>query len=77
MDFDLWVFVIERIFFHSECYFSIQSILEKRIFPHGKESKGKRKTIFRASTHFFGRDSDEEELPDDNTLPEKVHCDCN
>ena len=79
MDFVLWVFVIERIFFHRECYFSIQPILENVLFfyPHGKESKGKRQTIFRTSLHFFGGTFDEEELPDDYTLPEKVHYDNN
>ena len=46
-------------------------------FPHWKESKGKRQTIFRTSLHFFGRTFDEEKLPDDYTLPEKVHYDNN
>ena len=58
---------------HRSCSFSIQTILENGLIPGGKESHKGRHTIFFTPLNPFSGDPEEEELPDDYTVPQKVH----
>ena len=59
--------------FHKNCSFSIQSTLENGPIPGGQGSDSGRQTVFFTPLNPFGGDSDEEELRDDYTVPQKVH----
>ena len=63
----------KKFMYHRRCSFSIQSILENGLIPGGKESHKGRQSVFFTPLNHFGGDSDEEELRDDHTIPQKVH----
>ena len=51
-----------------------QSILGHGLIPGRKEKDKARQAVFPTPTNLFGYDPEEEELHDDNTVPQKVPC---
>ena len=64
---------IGKSLFLRSCSFSIQSNLEKGLIPGGKESDKGRQIVFFKPLDPFGGDSDEAELRDGHTVPQRVH----
>ena len=59
----------KRYIFHRGLSWTFQPLLGNGLFPGGKE---KDRAVFQIPTNLFGNDPEEEEPPDDYTVPQKV-----